>query len=141
MHKNLKYCLFEHAIFPLELLAVTCWYSNFMSHQAFHCSEPASLQVSCLPLFLSFLAYEVYYHTEPAEGAAVTQVLLNHSLWRAQSVLCRTAAPDTLSHNAMHIWLDLPFPVWNHEPEVTSTRLDWITDRFTHKINIIFRLN
>ncbi|XP_039517098.1 nucleolar protein 9 isoform X2 [Pimephales promelas] len=41
--------------------------------QAFHCSEPASLQVSCLPLFLSFLTYEVYYNTEPAEGDAVTQ--------------------------------------------------------------------
>ncbi|ROL51463.1 Nucleolar protein 9 [Anabarilius grahami] len=41
--------------------------------QAFHCSEPATLQVSCLPLFLSFLAYEVYYHTKPAEGDAVTQ--------------------------------------------------------------------
>ncbi|XP_067308997.1 nucleolar protein 9 [Pseudorasbora parva] len=41
--------------------------------QAFHCSEPASLQVSCLPLFLSFLAYEVYYNTETAEGDAVTQ--------------------------------------------------------------------
>ncbi|XDV28345.1 hypothetical protein PO909_031679 [Leuciscus waleckii] len=41
--------------------------------QAFHCSEPASLQVSCLPLFLSFLTYEVYYKTEPAEGDAVTQ--------------------------------------------------------------------
>ncbi|XP_016335308.1 nucleolar protein 9 [Sinocyclocheilus anshuiensis] len=41
--------------------------------QAFHCSEPASLQVSCLPLFLSLLAYEVYYNTETAEGDAVTQ--------------------------------------------------------------------
>lgn len=51
-----------------------------MSHQAFHCSEPASLRVSCLPLFLSILAYEVYFHTEPAEGDAVTQVLLDLSL-------------------------------------------------------------
>lgn len=41
--------------------------------QAFHCSEPASLQVSCLPLFLSLLAYEVYYNTETAEGDALTQ--------------------------------------------------------------------
>ncbi|XP_077078267.1 nucleolar protein 9 [Siphateles boraxobius] len=41
--------------------------------QAFHCSEPASLQVSCLPLFLSFLTYEVYYNTETAEGDSVTQ--------------------------------------------------------------------
>ncbi|XP_051557463.1 nucleolar protein 9 [Myxocyprinus asiaticus] len=41
--------------------------------QAFHCSEPASRQVSCLPLFLSLLAYEVYYNTETAEGDTVTQ--------------------------------------------------------------------
>ncbi|KAK7159932.1 hypothetical protein R3I94_006078 [Phoxinus phoxinus] len=41
--------------------------------QAFHCSEPASLQVSCLPLFLSFLTYEVYFNTETAEGDSVTQ--------------------------------------------------------------------
>ncbi|RXN02385.1 nucleolar 9 [Labeo rohita] len=41
--------------------------------QAFHCNEPASLQVSCLPLFLSLLTYEVYYSTEAAEGDAVKQ--------------------------------------------------------------------
>ncbi|KAF4117920.1 nucleolar protein 9 [Onychostoma macrolepis] len=41
--------------------------------QAFHCSDPAPLQVSCLPLFLSLLAYEVYYDTETAEGDALTQ--------------------------------------------------------------------
>lgn len=40
--------------------------------QAFHCSEPA-LQVSCLPLFLSFLTHEVYFNTETAEGDSVTQ--------------------------------------------------------------------
>ncbi|XP_051990029.1 LOW QUALITY PROTEIN: nucleolar protein 9 [Xyrauchen texanus] len=41
--------------------------------QAFHCSEPASRHVSCLPLFLSLLAYEVYYNTETAEGDTVTE--------------------------------------------------------------------
>ncbi|XP_073713916.1 nucleolar protein 9-like [Misgurnus anguillicaudatus] len=41
--------------------------------QAFHCSDPASRHTSCLPLFLSLLAYEVYYNTETAEGDTVTQ--------------------------------------------------------------------
>ncbi|XP_069072127.1 nucleolar protein 9 [Pleurodeles waltl] len=29
--------------------------------EAFHCLEPASRQVACAPLFLSLLAYEIYY--------------------------------------------------------------------------------
>ncbi|XP_062843687.1 nucleolar protein 9 [Trichomycterus rosablanca] len=41
--------------------------------QAFHCSEPASRHLSCLPLFLSLLTYEVYYNTEAAEGDAAPQ--------------------------------------------------------------------
>ncbi|XP_076847503.1 nucleolar protein 9 [Brachyhypopomus gauderio] len=36
--------------------------------QAFHCSEPATRHLSCLPLFLSLLTYEVYYNSETAEG-------------------------------------------------------------------------
>ncbi|KAI7809981.1 putative nucleolar protein 9 [Triplophysa rosa] len=41
--------------------------------QAFHCSDPASRHTSCLPLFLSLLAYEVHYQTETAGDATVTQ--------------------------------------------------------------------
>ncbi|KAF5892804.1 nucleolar protein 9, partial [Clarias magur] len=41
--------------------------------EAFHCSEPSTRHLSCLPLFLSLLAYEVYYDTEAAEGDAVPQ--------------------------------------------------------------------
>ncbi|XP_030631098.1 nucleolar protein 9 [Chanos chanos] len=41
--------------------------------EAFHCAKPASRHLSCLPLFLSLLAYEVYYNTETAEGDTVTQ--------------------------------------------------------------------
>ncbi|XP_002662124.1 nucleolar protein 9 isoform X1 [Danio rerio] len=41
--------------------------------QAFHCSEPASLQLCCLPLFLSLLTHEVYYNTETAEGDTAAQ--------------------------------------------------------------------
>ncbi|KAJ8336525.1 hypothetical protein SKAU_G00377450 [Synaphobranchus kaupii] len=36
--------------------------------QAFHCDDPPSLQMSCLPLFLSLLTHEVYYGQQPAEG-------------------------------------------------------------------------
>ncbi|MCJ8745197.1 hypothetical protein PDJAM_G00127460 [Pangasius djambal] len=41
--------------------------------EAFHCSEPSTRHLSCLPLFLSLLTYEVYYNTEAAEGDAVPQ--------------------------------------------------------------------
>lgn len=64
-------------VFSVQYAINWCFIMNLISHQAFHCSEPASLQVSCLPLFLSLLAYEVYYNTETAEGDALTQVLLH----------------------------------------------------------------
>lgn len=41
--------------------------------EAFHCSEPSTRHLSCLPLFLSLLTYDVYYNTEAAEGDAVPQ--------------------------------------------------------------------
>uniref|UniRef100_A0A3B5B1L7 NOP9 nucleolar protein n=1 Tax=Stegastes partitus TaxID=144197 RepID=A0A3B5B1L7_9TELE len=43
---------------------------------AFHCAEPGSRHVSCLPLFMSLLTYEVYYHSETAEGNIQTEVPL-----------------------------------------------------------------
>nr|XP_046264886.1 nucleolar protein 9 [Scatophagus argus] len=45
--------------------------------RAFHCAEPGSRHVSCLPLFLSLLAYEVYYHSDTAEGSTQTEVPLS----------------------------------------------------------------
>lgn len=42
--------------------------------QAFHCAEPGSRHVSCLPLFMSLLTYEVYYHCDTAEGNTSTEV-------------------------------------------------------------------
>lgn len=42
--------------------------------QAFHCAEPGSRHIRCLPLFMSLLAYEVYYHSDPAEGSTETEV-------------------------------------------------------------------
>ncbi|KAL6468099.1 hypothetical protein MHYP_G00237760 [Metynnis hypsauchen] len=41
--------------------------------KAFHCDAPATRHLSCLPLFLSLLAYEVYYNTESAEGDVAPQ--------------------------------------------------------------------
>ncbi|KAL6076016.1 hypothetical protein STEG23_007623 [Scotinomys teguina] len=37
--------------------------------EAFHCAEPSSRQVACVPLFASLLAYEVYYELTEEEGA------------------------------------------------------------------------
>ncbi|XP_017276289.1 nucleolar protein 9 isoform X2 [Kryptolebias marmoratus] len=44
--------------------------------RAFHCAEPGSRHVSCLPLFMSLLTYEVYYHSETAEGSIQKEVPL-----------------------------------------------------------------
>ncbi|XP_067461132.1 nucleolar protein 9 [Thunnus thynnus] len=44
---------------------------------AFHCAEPGSRHTSCLPLFMSLLTYEVYYHSDTAEGSIETQVPLS----------------------------------------------------------------
>uniref|UniRef100_A0A3Q4HM24 Nucleolar protein 9-like n=1 Tax=Neolamprologus brichardi TaxID=32507 RepID=A0A3Q4HM24_NEOBR len=41
---------------------------------AFHCAEPGSRHVACLPLFMSLLTYEVYYHSDTAEGNISTEV-------------------------------------------------------------------
>ncbi|XP_060899982.1 nucleolar protein 9 [Labrus mixtus] len=45
--------------------------------RAFHCAEPGSRHVSCLPLFMSLLTYDVYYHSETAEGGTQTEVPLS----------------------------------------------------------------
>lgn len=43
---------------------------------AFHCAEPASRHIHCLPLFMSLLTFEVYYHSETADGNIDTEVPL-----------------------------------------------------------------
>ncbi|KAG8449978.1 hypothetical protein GDO86_016602, partial [Hymenochirus boettgeri] len=35
--------------------------------EAFHCAVPASRQVTCVPLFLSLITYEIYYQKEGEE--------------------------------------------------------------------------
>ncbi|XP_024412133.2 nucleolar protein 9 isoform X2 [Desmodus rotundus] len=37
--------------------------------EAFHCAEPSSRQVACVPLFATLMAYEVYYGLEEEEGS------------------------------------------------------------------------
>ncbi|XP_002718150.2 nucleolar protein 9 isoform X1 [Oryctolagus cuniculus] len=37
--------------------------------EAFHCAEPASRQVACVPLFATLMAYEVYYGLMEEEGS------------------------------------------------------------------------
>ncbi|XP_046931496.1 nucleolar protein 9 isoform X2 [Lynx rufus] len=37
--------------------------------EAFHCAEPPSRQVACVPLFATLTAYEVYYRLAEEEGA------------------------------------------------------------------------
>ncbi|KAL6104837.1 nop9 [Pungitius sinensis] len=45
--------------------------------RAFHCAEPGSRHVSCLPLFMSLLTFEVYYHSDTAEGETQPEVPLS----------------------------------------------------------------
>nr|XP_003924312.2 nucleolar protein 9 [Saimiri boliviensis boliviensis] len=37
--------------------------------EAFHCAEPSSRQLACVPLFATLMAYEVYYGLTEEEGA------------------------------------------------------------------------
>ncbi|KAM5129837.1 nucleolar protein 9 [Mantella aurantiaca] len=48
---------------------LTCRQTELVSHlmEAFHCAAPASRRVTCVPLFLSLLTYEIYYKTEEEE--------------------------------------------------------------------------
>ncbi|XP_057577060.1 nucleolar protein 9 isoform X2 [Hippopotamus amphibius kiboko] len=41
--------------------------------EAFHCAEPSSRQVACVPLFAALMAYEVYYGLAEEEGAVPTE--------------------------------------------------------------------
>uniref|UniRef100_A0A8C9QN45 NOP9 nucleolar protein n=1 Tax=Spermophilus dauricus TaxID=99837 RepID=A0A8C9QN45_SPEDA len=41
--------------------------------EAFHCAEPSSRQVACVPLFATLTAYEVYYELTEEEGAVPSE--------------------------------------------------------------------
>uniref|UniRef100_A0A4W4GWU4 PUM-HD domain-containing protein n=1 Tax=Electrophorus electricus TaxID=8005 RepID=A0A4W4GWU4_ELEEL len=59
--------------------------------QAFHCCEPTTRHLSCLPVFLSLLTYEVYYNSETAEGDTALQRPLSicyHGSCLVQALAC-----------------------------------------------------
>ncbi|XP_016830903.1 nucleolar protein 9 isoform X1 [Cricetulus griseus] len=51
--------------------------------EAFHCAEPSSRQVACVPLFASLLAYEVYYELVEEEGAVPAEHQVEMATTRA----------------------------------------------------------
>lgn len=65
--------------------------------QAFHCAEPGSRHTSCLPLFMSLLTYEVYYHCETAEGSTQTEVN-NSELWGRSDLDFKCSFSFNLAH-------------------------------------------
>ncbi|XP_053739529.1 nucleolar protein 9 isoform X1 [Synchiropus splendidus] len=84
---------------------------------AFHCAEPGTRHTSCLPLFLSLLTYDVYYHADATEGSTVTEVPLSSicyhgsrlvqalAKFKERSLLLsslRTLTPDDLLTMACH---------------------------------------
>ncbi|XP_068605231.1 nucleolar protein 9 [Brachionichthys hirsutus] len=66
--------------------------------QAFHCAEPGSRHVRCLPLFLSLLAYEAYFHSEPAEGGAAAEVPLSSVCYHGSRLVQALARFKERSH-------------------------------------------
>ncbi|XP_061746387.1 nucleolar protein 9 isoform X2 [Nerophis ophidion] len=65
---------------------------------AFHCAEPGSRHVHCLPLFMSLLTYEVYYHSDTAEGGAQTQVPLSSMCYHGSRLVQALARFKERSH-------------------------------------------
>ncbi|XP_045756568.1 nucleolar protein 9 isoform X3 [Mirounga angustirostris] len=67
------------ANFPLQRLldAITT------TELAFHCAEPSSRQVACVPLFATLMAYEVYYGLLEEEGAVPAEHQVDMATARA----------------------------------------------------------
>ncbi|XP_059199762.1 nucleolar protein 9 [Centropristis striata] len=65
---------------------------------AFHCAEPGSRHVSCLPLFMSLITYEVYYHSDTAEGNIDTQVPLSSICYHGSRLVQALARFKERSH-------------------------------------------
>lgn len=66
--------------------------------RAFHCAEPGSRHVSCLPLFMSLLTYEVYYHCDTAEGNTQTEVPLSSICYHGSRLVQALARFKERSH-------------------------------------------
>ncbi|XP_030889735.1 nucleolar protein 9 isoform X2 [Leptonychotes weddellii] len=67
------------ANFPLQRLldAITT------TELAFHCAEPSSRQVACVPLFATLMAYEVYYGLLEEEGTVPAEHQVDMAMARA----------------------------------------------------------
>ncbi|XP_008707027.1 nucleolar protein 9 isoform X2 [Ursus maritimus] len=67
------------ANFPLQRLldAITT------PELAFHCAEPSSRQVACVPLFATLMAYEVYYGLLEEDGAVPAEHQVDMAMARA----------------------------------------------------------
>ncbi|XP_054623674.1 nucleolar protein 9 [Dunckerocampus dactyliophorus] len=65
---------------------------------AFHCAEPGSRRVHCLPLFLSLLTYDVYYHSDTAEGNIHTEVPLSSICYHGSRLVQALARFQERSH-------------------------------------------
>ncbi|KAG9278726.1 nucleolar protein 9 [Astyanax mexicanus] len=71
--------------------------------QAFHCDDPATRYISCLPLFLSLLTYDVFYGSEAAEGGAAPQRPLKICYHGSRLVQAMASFKDrTLLMNSLH---------------------------------------
>nr|XP_019569962.1 PREDICTED: nucleolar protein 9 [Rhinolophus sinicus] len=51
--------------------------------EAFHCAEPSSRQVACVPLFATLMTYEVYYGLVEEEGTVPTEYQVEMATARA----------------------------------------------------------
>lgn len=65
---------------------------------AFHCAEPGSRHVHCLPLFMSLTTYEVYYHSDTAEGNIQTEVPLSSICYHGSRLVQALAKFKERSH-------------------------------------------
>uniref|UniRef100_A0A3B3VEL2 NOP9 nucleolar protein n=1 Tax=Poecilia latipinna TaxID=48699 RepID=A0A3B3VEL2_9TELE len=65
---------------------------------AFHCAEPGSRHVCCLPLFMSLLTYEMYYQTDATEGSTQKEVPLTSICYHGSRLVQALAKFKERSH-------------------------------------------
>lgn len=65
---------------------------------AFHCAEPGSRHVCCLPLFMSLLTYEVYYQSDATEGSTQKEVPLTSICYHGSRLVQALAKFKERSH-------------------------------------------
>ncbi|XP_021165925.2 nucleolar protein 9 [Fundulus heteroclitus] len=65
---------------------------------SFHCAEPGSRHVCCLPLFMSLLTYEVYYQSDSTEGSTQKEVPLTSMCYHGSLLVQALAKFKERSH-------------------------------------------